>query len=121
MFKVHKLKQIGNVAINKDSSQIFSMLRLIRARLRPSSNLVLCSRLPCGTLQQASLTNSDLGQFENGKIDTSKINVEIMDFEGNDAQSNIAGAARNRAQFLFQKITISKPNNNFLLSQKIEC
>ena len=44
-----------------------------------------------------------------------------MDFEGNDAQSNIAGAARNRAQFLFQKITISKPNNNFLLSQKIEC
>ena len=109
MFKVHKLKQLGNVAINKDSSQIFSMLRLSRARLRlsvrPSSNLVLCSRLPCGTLQQASLTNSDLGQFENGKIDTSKINVEIMDLGGNDAHANIAGAARKQSSI---KITEKK-------------
>ena len=108
MFKVHKLKQLGNVAINKDSSQIFSMLRLSRARLGLSSNLVLCSRLPCGTLQQASLTNSDLGQFETGKIDTSKINVEIMDLEGNDSQANIAGAARKQSS-----IYISEKKKHF--------
>lgn len=70
------------------------------ARLRPSSNLVLCARLPCGKLQPASLEIADLGQFSNGKIDTSKINVEIMDLEGNDSVADIAGAARNRAQFL---------------------
>jgi len=70
------------------------MLRLSRARLRATSNLIICSRLPCGTLQRASLEISDLGQLANGKIDTSKINVEIIDLEGNDAQANIAGAAR---------------------------
>lgn len=95
---------------------IFSMLRC--ARLRPSSNLLLCSRLPCGKLERASLDIADLGQFSNGKIDTSKINVSIMDLEGNDAVTNIAGAARVLIKNSYGRVTfIRRDTKGAILEQ----
>lgn len=88
------------------------------ARLRPSSNLVLCARLPCGKLQPASLEIADLGQFSNGKIDTSKINVEIMDLEGNDSVADIAGAARVLIKNSYGRVTfIRRDTKGVILEQ----
>ena len=71
---------------------------MLRCLNRASSSYILCSRLPCGTLQKASFQIEKMGLMPNGKIDTSKINVDIMGLQGNDAIANIAGAASRRVQ-----------------------